>query len=122
MITEFGKVVRKSRIEAGISMVNMAKAIGVSPSFASATEKGMKKIPIPYAENLKKYFYELGVCYEGDILVIAKITNLMMSHGIEYSHACLINSLLHKELNDDVIDEIFEITRDCKCLGGKKDD
>ena len=122
MITEFGKVVRKSRIEAGISMVHMAKAIGVSPSFASATEKGMKKIPIPYAEKLKKYFYELGVYYEGDILVIAKITNLMMSHGIEYSHACLINSLFGKELNDDVIDEIFEITRDCKCLGGQKDD
>ena len=39
-LTEYGKLVRKARIDAGITMLTMAEALSVAPSFLSATEVG----------------------------------------------------------------------------------
>lgn len=121
VLTEFGKVIRKSRIEAGISMAEMSKRIGVSTSFASATEKGLKKIPIPYAKKLKKFFDDLGI-YEGEICEIARITNLMTSEGINSDQACLINDLIRRNLSNEAIDEIFTVAVECDYRDCRKND
>lgn len=42
--TEFGKALRKLRIDIGISMQTMAKKIEISTAFLSAIELGRKKI------------------------------------------------------------------------------
>lgn len=44
-VTEFGKLVRKLRIERGETMVEMSGKVGRSPSFLSAMETGKKSIP-----------------------------------------------------------------------------
>ncbi|KRS21216.1 hypothetical protein AAY72_08995 [Alishewanella sp. WH16-1] len=44
MLTPFGKEVRKLRIDQGLSLKDMATAIGVSSAYISAVETGKKNI------------------------------------------------------------------------------
>lgn len=45
MLTEFGKVLRKIRIDKGMLLKDMAGALNISPAFLSAVETGKKSIP-----------------------------------------------------------------------------
>ena len=45
MITEFGKSLRKLRIDHGEILLDMAKKLNVTPSFLSAVEVGKKNAP-----------------------------------------------------------------------------
>jgi len=55
-LTEFGKGLRKLRIERGDKMKDMADAIGVSVSFLSAIETGAKSVPMEKVETLITYY------------------------------------------------------------------
>jgi transcriptional regulator with XRE-family HTH domain len=52
MLTPYGKAVRKHRIDAGLTLRQMAKKLSVSPAFLSATETGRKDVPIPLIEKI----------------------------------------------------------------------
>ena len=55
-ITEFGKAVRKGRIETGVSLSAMAAELGATPAFLSAMETGRKKIPAEWVAKIQAYF------------------------------------------------------------------
>lgn len=42
-LTEFGKAVRKARIDTGYTLLTMAKALGTTSAFLSGLETGSKK-------------------------------------------------------------------------------
>ena len=52
MITEFGKALRKIRIDRGEVLRDMAARLEVSPSFISAIETGKKKIPTGFLDQI----------------------------------------------------------------------
>ena len=52
MLTEYGKLVRKHRIDRGMTLREMAAALGMSPAFLSATETGRKPVPKELAERI----------------------------------------------------------------------
>lgn len=56
MITEFGKEIRKLRIDLGITLFEMAKDTGVSSSFLSAMENGKKAVSDEYIDVLAEKF------------------------------------------------------------------
>lgn len=56
MTTEFGKVIRKLRIDADVTMAVMAAEMGVSPSFLSQVESGNKLLSPAWAEKIYDYF------------------------------------------------------------------
>lgn len=60
-ITEFGKAVRKARIDADVTLASMALALGTTPSFLSAMEMGRKKIPADWVQKIESYFSNNGV-------------------------------------------------------------
>ncbi len=60
-LTEFGKAIRKARIDADITLVGMAHDLQISPSFLSAVETGNKKFPIGLADRIKAYFCCHGI-------------------------------------------------------------
>lgn len=60
-ITEFGKAVRKARIDADVTLASMALALGTTPSFLSAMEMGRKKIPADWVQRIESYFSNNGV-------------------------------------------------------------
>ncbi len=45
MLTPYGKLVRKHRIDAGMTLREMATALGITPAFLSAVETGRKSVP-----------------------------------------------------------------------------
>ena len=55
-ITEFGKAVRKARIDCGETLTSMAESLRTTPSFLSAMETGRKKIPPAWVEKISDYF------------------------------------------------------------------
>ena len=56
MLTEFGKVCRKIRIDNNELLADMAEKLGVSTSFLSAIENGKKNIPNSLQDKLvEKY-------------------------------------------------------------------
>lgn len=54
-ITEFGKVVRMARIEAGVKLSDMATSLDVSAAFLSGMETGRKKISDEWVEKIASY-------------------------------------------------------------------
>lgn len=52
MVTPFGKVLKKYRIDRGITQHDMAVGIGRSSSYLSAMETGKKPVPEQIIENL----------------------------------------------------------------------
>ena len=59
MITEYGKFLRKLRIDQGQTLKIMAEKLGVSSAFLSAVENGKKKIPKTWETKLATE-YELN--------------------------------------------------------------
>ena len=64
-ISEYGKLVRKARIDAGVTMLDMARSIGVAPSYLSATEVGSKKRSPNFLEKVEKFFATRGMTISG---------------------------------------------------------
>lgn len=73
-LTEFGKAIRKARIDADETLLSMSKAIGTSPSFLSGMETGRKKISEDWVEKIIAFFQKKGVKTE-DLQELAYISN-----------------------------------------------
>ena len=56
MLTEFGKVLRKIRIDKQILLKNMADALKVSSAYLSAVENGKRRIPQDWVEKISEEY------------------------------------------------------------------
>lgn len=56
MLTPFGKTVRKMRIDLGLTLKNMAEAMGVTSSYLSAIETGKRAVTKPVLDSIIGYF------------------------------------------------------------------
>ena len=59
MLSEYGKTLRKIRIDKGLTMAQMAKAIGITSAYLSTIERGNRKIPKNLTQNIIGH-YELS--------------------------------------------------------------
>lgn len=59
-LTEFGKAVRKARVDAQETLLSMAKALGTTASFLSAMETGRKKVSAAWAKKIGAYLADKG--------------------------------------------------------------
>ncbi|NBB11837.1 helix-turn-helix domain-containing protein [Pseudomonas sp. SLFW] len=61
MLTEFGKLLRKIRIDKGMLLKDMAGALSISPAYLSAVETGKKPIPDGFVGRIASLFdYTVG--------------------------------------------------------------
>ena len=73
-LTEFGKVVRKARIDVGHTLLTMANELNTTPAFLSAMETGNRKVPKKWVEAISNFFKSNG--YELDNLqTLANVAN-----------------------------------------------
>lgn len=56
MLTEFGKLLRKIRIDKGMLLKDMAGALSISPAYLSAVETGKKPIPDGFVGRIASLF------------------------------------------------------------------
>ncbi|MDY7806446.1 helix-turn-helix domain-containing protein [Burkholderia stagnalis] len=64
-LTEFGKVVRKARIDTGQTLLSMAEELGTTASFLSAMETGRKKVSEQWVAKIAKFFEDRSVDLTG---------------------------------------------------------
>lgn len=56
MITQFGKIVRKHRIDHGMTLKDLAEVLGKSSAFLSAVETGRKSVPADLVDAMAGQF------------------------------------------------------------------
>jgi transcriptional regulator with XRE-family HTH domain len=100
-ITEFGKVVRTARIQAGINLSEMAEALEVTPAFLSGMETGRKKISDDWLNRIASYIRNnLGVAAP-DLEVAASLSNGSVDlDGLSPQHQMLIAGFARMKMDD----------------------
>lgn len=96
--SQYGKIIRKARINAGITLTQMAQALSVSPAFLSSMETGKKNISISWLNRTKAFFKEThGLTVQG-VECAADLSNqtvdlsgLTPAHGLVASLARVRN-------------------------------
>jgi transcriptional regulator with XRE-family HTH domain len=90
MLNEFGKMIRKFRIEIGLTMMQMAKDLNTTPAFLSAMETGRKRIPANWISTIKQYLEQHGASCEG-LEAAADVANKTVSlDGLSREHQMLV--------------------------------
>lgn len=56
MVSEYGKTLRKIRIDKGLTMAQMAKAIGITSAYLSTIERGKRNIPKSLTQNVINHY------------------------------------------------------------------
>lgn len=112
-ITEFGKAIRKARIDAGVTLASMAVELGTTSSFLSAMEMGRKKIPTEWVSRIESYFTHHGVSVR--LAELADMANKAVGiEGLSPAHQMLVAGFARVNLDDH---EIANLT---KLLNAKK--
>ena len=63
-LTDFGRVVRKARLDANETLSTMAEALDVSPAFLSGLETGRKNISEEWITKINDYFLTRRIVIE----------------------------------------------------------
>ena len=77
-LTEFGKAIRKARIESGDTLRVMAKSLEITPAFLSAIEHGKKKVPPYLVVRIEALLRNQGV-EVADLMELADLSNNQVS-------------------------------------------
>lgn len=73
-LTDFGKAVRKARIDTGFTLLTMAQRLGTTPAYLSGLETGRKNISSKWVEAIYDLFAEQGY-YIDELRMLADIAN-----------------------------------------------
>ena len=110
MLTEFGKVLRKLRIDNQELLKDMAARLRVSSAYLSAVETGKRKIPPEWISTIEhEYKLELESAYEQSAselkISLANATGMQKEVAISFAKA--LNGLDEKKLKKilDVMDK-----------------
>ncbi len=112
MLSDYGKVIRKARVETGETLSTMAKSLQKTVSFLSATETGRKKIPMDLVPKIKEYLINKGA--KGDDInkleLYASIANEELSlTGLDINRQKAVVKFAKSELTQEKLNEIMKI-------------
>ena len=105
-ITEYGKLVRKARLDASMTMREMADEMEVAPSYLSALEVGRKKVPATFVQRVLEFFKSRGIEIPG-LVAAAEVSNKAVSiEGLSCGQQFLIAGLARQALDDDEVKKV----------------
>lgn len=117
-LSEYGKLVRKARIDAGVTMLDMARSIGVASSFLSATEVGSKKVSPEFLEKVISFFANKGMTIEG-LHEAADVSNKTVSiDGLSTAQQFLVAGFARVDMSQEKLEEFARLLAGVK----KKED
>lgn len=117
MLTEFGKAIRKIRLDKGEILKDMAKRLSVSSAFLSAVENGRKNVPEKWIDQIIE-FYQLDE--EGqkklkqayfetrDSAAIFGLENMAKSSGTKRK-AALVFTRTFENMSDETAEQILKV-------------
>jgi hypothetical protein len=89
-LTEFGKAVRKARIDTGQTLLSMAGELETTASFLSAMETGRKKISSEWVTKIKSFFNSKGLQVRGLSKLAAVANKSVPIAGLPLQHQLLV--------------------------------
>lgn len=105
-LTEFGKAIRKARIDSNETLGSMADAVGVSPGFLSGIETGRKKIPNDLLSRIKLFLIAHGIAMP-NIDALAAVSNQSVSlEGLSPQHQMLIAGFARSTLDGETLEKM----------------
>lgn len=108
-LTDFGKAIRKARIDAGENLGTMADELGLSPAFLSGMETGRKKIPANCVDKIQKFFASRQVSIT-DLGPLAAVANQSVSlEGLSPEHQMLIAGFARSSLDGETLQRMAEL-------------
>ena len=110
-LTEFGKAVRKARIEADITLAEMAEDLEVTSPYLSGLETGRKKIPSEWVARIERYFaaYEVKL---PDLGVLADIANESVSlEGLNSKQQMLVAGFARTSFDSETLQRFTELLK-----------
>lgn len=118
-LTEFGKAVRKARIDANETLLSMAKEIGTTPAFLSGMETGRKKIPVEWVEKISAFFKKKNVQTE-DLQQLAHISNdAVPVEGLPLQQQMLIAGFAKSAMTAEQIKKFAEFLKEVHSSKGE---
>lgn len=117
-ITEFGKLVRKARVDAEVNMSEMASGLGVTPAFLSGLETGRKNISPEWVGRISAYFQSLGVELRG-LAEAADVTNQHVSlEGLPLQQQMMISGFARSSMDAETLEKFRQLLATARRDGG----
>ncbi|HHF3780532.1 helix-turn-helix domain-containing protein [Haemophilus influenzae] len=111
-MNDFGKIIRKARIDTGETLSTMAKALGKTVSFLSAIETGVKKIPMEIVPQIREYLVSKGA-NTTDLLYLEDHANIVNGSikldGLKPSQKQMMATFARSDLSQEQLDLINKI-------------
>lgn len=105
-ITEFGKAVRKARLDAEISLLQMASELNVSSAFLSGMETGRKKVTEDWVSKIKDFFAAHYITVP-NLAEAADVSNKSVSlEGLNPAHQMLIAGFARTSLSPEEMENL----------------
>jgi len=108
-LTDFGKAIRKARIDTGENLGTMADALNVTPAFLSGVETGRKKVPATMVQQVRDFFKARGVVLSG-LEELAAVANKSVSlEGLSPQHQMLVAGFARSNLDADTLQKMTKL-------------
>ncbi|MNL53324.1 Helix-turn-helix domain protein [compost metagenome] len=105
-LTDFGKAIRKARIDTGETLGSMADAVGVTPSFLSSIETGRKKVPEGLVTQVAAFFARHGVKIK-QLPELAAVANKSVPlDGLSPQHQMLVAGFARSSLDAETLEKM----------------
>lgn len=119
-LTEFGKAVRKARLDCDQTLASMASALDVTPAFLSSIETGRKKVPSDLVTKAKSFFKEQGVKLS-DLDALADVANKSVSlEGLDPKHQMLVAGFARSSLDAETLEKLARLLEGGAEKGARK--
>lgn len=116
-LTEFGKAVRKARLDCDQTLADMASALSVTPAFLSSVETGRKKVPEGLASQVSNFFSVHGVRIH-NLQALADVSNQSVSlEGLDPNHQMLVAGFARSSLDAETLGKLAELLKVCSAKG-----
>lgn len=122
-ITEYGKIVRKARIDADLTMLDMAEDLGVSSAYLSALEVGRKRIPSDFLGKVIDYLKGKVPTLDTDRLrdAVAISNNSIPVDGLSVDHQFLVAGFARTNMSQADIDDFQNLLAKVRSKNEQKD-
>ena len=122
-ITEYGKIVRKARIDADLTMLDMAEDLGVSSAYLSALEVGRKRIPSDFLGKVIDYLKGKVPTLDTDRLrdAVAISNNSIPVDGLSVDHQFLVAGFARTNMSQADIDDFQNLLAKVRSNNEQKD-
>lgn len=118
-LTPFGKAVRKARLDADVTLSDMATNLGCTAAFLSALETGRKKVPTEIVTKVEQYFAARGIRLDR-LQPLADVSNATVSlEGLTPDHQLMVAGFARASMRNVDPEDLEQLKSLLKKIGGK---